>query len=93
MSRTIDALSWPGSNCVGVVVGMIHGPLRGVELAIGDAEGVAREDAGRAVIDDGLVMQRVAGRVHAFERAARQIETLPVLRDGERSRAMGRISP
>ena len=26
MSRTIDALSWPGSNCVGVVVGMIHAP-------------------------------------------------------------------
>ena len=22
----MDPLSWPGSNCVGVVVGMIHGP-------------------------------------------------------------------
>ena len=83
MSRTIDALSWPGSNCVGVVVGMIHAPARRIELAVGEAEGVAGENAGGAVIDDGLVMQRVPGRVHAFEGAAGEFESLAVLGDGD----------
>ena len=35
------------------------------------------------MIDDGLVMQRVAGRVHALERAAGEVEALAVLRDDE----------
>ena len=71
----MDALSWPGSNCVGVVVGMIHGAACRVELAVGDAESVAREDAVGIVVDDGLVMQRVARRVHTLEDAAGQRRT------------------
>ena len=47
-----------------------------------------------AVIDDGLVMQGVPGRVHAFEHAAGELEALAVLRDRRCVRARsGRISP
>ena len=81
MSRTIDALSCAGSNCVGVVVGMIHGPRGGVELAVREPEGVAGEDAGGAVVDDGLVMQGMTRRMHALEHAPGEFETLAVLRD------------
>ena len=68
---------------MGVVVGMIHGAARRVELAVREAEGVAGEDAGGGVVDDGLVMQRVARRVHALEDAAGELEALAVLRDGD----------
>ena len=81
MRRTIDALSCDGSNCVGVVVGMIHGPGGGVEFAVREPEGVAREDAGGAVVDEGLVMQGMTRRVHAFEHAPGEFEALAVLRD------------
>src|SRR5688572_15806418 len=59
------------------------GPLRRVEFAIRQPEGIAGEDAGRAVIDDGQVMQGVPGCVHALEDAPGQLEPLPVLRDGD----------
>ncbi len=35
------------------------------------------------MIDDGLVMQGMPGRVHALERAPGELEPLAVLRDGD----------
>ncbi len=76
MSRMMDALSWPGIELRGR--GGRHDPraARRVELAVGEAESVAREDAVGVVVDDGLVMQRVARRVHALEDAAGEREAL-----------------
>ena len=79
----MDALSWPGSNCVGVVVGMIHGPCAVSNSRYESPKVSPVKMLVGAVIDDGLVMQRVAGRVHAFEDAAGELEALAVLRDDD----------
>ena len=43
--RSIERRKASGWNCTGVVVGMIQAPRGGVELAVGQAEGVAGEEA------------------------------------------------
>ena len=63
--------------------GRRHDPrtARGIELTVGNAEGIAGEDAVGAMVDNGLVMQRVSGRVHAFEHPPGQLESLSILGD------------
>jgi hypothetical protein len=68
-------------------------PLRRIELAVRQAEGVTGEDADRAMVDDGLVMQGVAGCVHALEVRSPRSKRWPSCAMTRRSRAIGRISP
>ena len=72
--RSIERRRASGWNCTGVVVGMIQGPARGVELAVRQAEGVAGEEAPAALVPDAVVVHRVAGRVEEDERPAGELE-------------------
>ena len=54
-------------------------PCAAVERAVGDAEGVAREDAGVRRVDDRVMMQGVPGGVDQLEGARAQGDTLAVL--------------
>src|SRR5689334_13065657 len=57
-----------------------EGTSRGVELAIGDAEGVARKDVASFDIDESLVMQCMTRRMHDLERTTGKIQTLAIHR-------------
>jgi hypothetical protein len=81
MRRTIDDLSCAGSNCVGVVVGVIQGP-RAVSNSRYESPKVSPVKM-RAVIDDRLMVQGVARCVYTFEHTSREVELLPVPGDGE----------
>ena len=56
-----------------------EGALRAVERAVGDAEGVAGEDAGVRRVHDGVVVQRVPRDVDELERAAAEAHPLAIL--------------
>ena len=55
-----------------------EGALRGVELAVGNPEGIAGEDAAVRSVDHRVVMQRVARDMDQLERAAAELHTRAV---------------
>src|ERR1700683_5406568 len=55
-----------------------EGATRGIELAVGESKGIAGENARVCQIDDGLVMQRMPGRVNELELTAAEADALKV---------------
>ena len=74
----MEAMCCAGSNCEGGVVGVMNAPLRVVERAVGDAEGIPGEEARVRRVHDRVVVQGVAGHVDELERAPAQEHAFPV---------------